>query len=117
MAYDLQTITAPRMAGTALSLAASALENPLGMALLGGKLMRDAGIQRLREQAFAESPSVVPPLPRPATLGDASAGAPLDLEALLKAPVASKGFRFESIADFAQAYREGKSNPERVADL
>jgi Asp-tRNA(Asn)/Glu-tRNA(Gln) amidotransferase A subunit family amidase len=115
MPYDLQTIPSPRLVGTALSVAARLLESGVTRPLLVPKLMRDTGITRLREASLVEAPSVVPALPRPATLVTRAPGA-FDLAAILaKAPV-RQGFAFETVADFAAAYRTGKTTPEEVAE-
>jgi Asp-tRNA(Asn)/Glu-tRNA(Gln) amidotransferase A subunit family amidase len=116
MPYDLQTVAAPRLTGTALAAAVLALENPIGAAVLGPKLMRDAGIERFRAQVIAEPPSVVPPLPRPGMLEAAGPVVLPDLDAVAVGATPGPGFRFESIADYARAYREGSLTPETVAE-
>jgi len=115
MPYDLQTVTAPRLTRALLQAAVRALESSAGAAVLGPKLMRDAGIERFRRHVLAEAPSVVPPLPRPATIATTSAPA-VDLDAIVEGTSARQGFHFESTADYARAYRDGRLDPETVAD-
>ena len=114
MPYDLQSVRAPRIAGLALSAAASLFENPVTNKLLLPKLLRDAGVERFRAAVLAEAPSVTPSLPRPASR-DARSSTPIDLGALAASPV-GKGFRFETVADFARAFRDGTSDPLKVAE-
>ncbi|MGD0674495.1 MAG: amidase [Polyangiaceae bacterium] len=116
MPYDLQTIAAPRLAGVTLTAAVTALENPVAAVALRPRLLRETGIQRLRKEVIEEPPSVVPPIPRPSTLVDSGAAPPLDLDGVVQGSNDGRGFRFESVADFARAYRGGQSDPERVGD-
>ncbi|MRG93156.1 amidase [Polyangium spumosum] len=115
MTYDLKTAHAPRMTGLALEAAALALENPATGHLIGQKLLKDLGILDLRVTALHEAPSVAPDLPRPASL-TAQAAPPPDLDALARLAPKTTGFAFESAADFVAAYREGRSDPVKVAE-
>ena len=115
MTYDLKTANAPRMTGLALEAAALALENPATGHLIGQKLLKDLGILDLRVANLREAPSVAPNLPRPASL-TAAAAPSLDLEALARSARKTPGFAFESAADFAAAYREGRADPVKVAE-
>jgi Asp-tRNA(Asn)/Glu-tRNA(Gln) amidotransferase A subunit family amidase len=96
--------------------AVRALENPVTGALLSPRLMRDAGIERFRAQVLTEAPSVAPPLPRPATISSGAVVSPRDLETLAGTVRDARGFHFETIGDYARAYREGRLTPENVAD-
>ncbi|MDC3960269.1 amidase [Polyangium jinanense] len=115
MTYDLKTANAPRMTGLALEAAALALENPATGHLIGQKLLKDLGILDLRYSDLRDAPSVVPSLPRPASF-TASAAPPVDLEGLARSAQKTKGFAFESAADFVAAYREGRADPVKVAE-
>ena len=115
MTYDLKTANAPRLAGFALEAAALALENPATGPLVGRKLMQDLGILSLRRAEIPEPPSVGPALPRPGALPFAPA-APIDLEKVASGAKPTNGFSFETAADFAGAYREGRADPVSVAE-
>ena len=106
----------PRLAGNSLVIVAAALENPISGGLIRPRLMRDAGIEQLRNKVFDEPPSVTPPLAYPPAVTASSSGPPPDLDAVIRGAVDSRGFRFESIADYVRAYREGRSDPEKVAE-
>jgi Asp-tRNA(Asn)/Glu-tRNA(Gln) amidotransferase A subunit family amidase len=113
MSYDLQTIKAPRLAGKLLRMAASLAENGATQSFLVPQLLKSAGVDRFRQASFAESPSVAPDLPHPGTpVGERPV---IDLEALTASAPEGTGFRFETVSDFARAYREGRATPESVA--
>ncbi len=112
MTYDLARLQAPRLAGGALGAFTIALESPL-QGLLLGKLFADAGITAWRAAPVDAVPSVAPALPRPATWeGDSEA---IDLPGAAGDSRPSQGFRFESAADFTDAYRGGRTTPTDVA--
>ena len=115
MSYDLTAIQSPRLAGTGLRILTGALESPLTRWMLMPKLLRDAGIGAFRERVLDEAPSVRPPLPGRGALEDGPTGdqpAPL---ALCEAAPESPGFAFETVADFARAYRSAEASPVDVA--
>src|SRR4051812_30287359 len=103
MPYDLQSIPSPRLTGLSLAAVAGMLDVGVTRAILEPMFLRDTGILRFRAMTFAEAPSVSPQLPRPSTLADAPGSQPPDLAALSATAAPSKGFRFESIGDFARA--------------
>lgn len=112
MVYDLAPIKVPRVAGTPLRALCAVVES----ASLGGFVQRqmqgNLGIDRFRQAATEAPVAFGPPIPRGAGGGEA-----LDLEALTsRPPPASDGFRFESAADFARAYAEGRLTPVDVAE-
>lgn len=114
--YDLRPIWAPRLAGRALQGFVKVLEAGPTRALIAQKLLRDAGIERFRAHTPSAAPAVRPDLPARGALAEGDA-APLDLERLTaEAPPPAPGHRFERIADFAAAYREGRLSPEDVAE-
>ncbi len=114
MTYDLVAARAPRLTGLALQALAGALENPVTAALLVPKLLADAGIAAFREAVLPDPPSVLPPLPRVSSL-PAAEGAPVDRFAVADAAARTPGFAFETIADYARAYRSRATTPEDVA--
>ncbi|HRI50186.1 MAG TPA: amidase [Pseudomonadota bacterium] len=115
MPYDLKSAKAPRLTGAGLSAAVALLENSASRALLSPGLIRDTGVAAFRKIALAEPPSVAPRLPRPASMSTAAAAAETDLAALARAREIT-GFRFETVGDFARAYREERTTPLEVAE-
>ncbi len=117
MSYDLGSIKAPRLAGRALQLFTIALERAPSKWLLLRKLIKDSGIEKFRRRALREAPSVQPPLPVRSSLGEQGSGElpALDVLAAHERPEGG-GFRFPSVADYARAYREGSTTPEKVAE-
>ncbi|HJU88592.1 MAG TPA: amidase [Gemmatimonadaceae bacterium] len=110
MTYDLRSLRLPRVGGGTLGLVATLLENAVTGAALRAKLLRDAGIDRLHHTRADEVPTYVP---IHFVHGDGQrAPLPLDMERPLGAP---RGFRFPSVADYARAYREGRTTPDDVA--
>ncbi len=124
MDYDMQTVRVPRLAGRALGLFVRMAESRATRPLIIGRLLASAGLHGFRAAQLGEPPSPVPSLPRPGTsAGKASAGAGSgghtlvgDLQSLAESAPVGPGFRFESIADFARAYRERTSDPVAVAE-
>lgn len=108
MTYDLRSLKLPRLGTGALRLVATLLETPFIGPLLLERLKRDAGLSRIRTDDVAELPTFIPELPP-----DERAVPPLEHATT---PAASPGFRFPGMDDFARAYREGSSTPERVAE-
>lgn len=90
--------------------AVAVLNGPLGPTLKR-RLLRDVGVDALRAAKLERAPAFLPAVP--ARPGSGSAPEP---EPLLAAPVTSRGFRFEGVADFAAAYRAGQTTPLRVAE-
>lgn len=116
MTYDLKPWKAPKAAGIPLRvLTAVAGHPPLGGAL-SGLLLKNLGIPAFRrEEAVGGIPFRLPwraegPAPEP------------DRGSLVQQVVGTKagageGFAFSSCADFVDAYRQGRTNPEEVAQL
>ena len=114
MTYDLAPINAPRLAGTSLRLVTALLESGLTRWALLPTLLKNAGLVEFRQRLLDEVPTVRPVLPR---VGELSERAPVeapDLDALA-AEVETPGFAFETVMDFARAYREGDADPVQVA--
>jgi Asp-tRNA(Asn)/Glu-tRNA(Gln) amidotransferase A subunit family amidase len=113
--YDLQNIKAPRLAGTGLHLFTLALESKLTRWMLLPKLLKDGGIAAFQARDLTEIPTVAPELPVVGTVQGGEAA--VDLAGLVEAePPSRPGFAFETVSDFAQAYREGRTNPLAVAE-
>jgi Asp-tRNA(Asn)/Glu-tRNA(Gln) amidotransferase A subunit family amidase len=115
MTYDLKPMKAPRAAGNMLRAFVAMLESSATGGLIADKLLKDAGITGLRD--LPTHTPLDPRLPvfkhgRP----PADPGAKQDLEAVLRALPAPPRSAYETVADFAAAYREGKSTPSDVAE-
>lgn len=110
MSYRRDEVKAPRLAGLALRAFVSAVEGPLGQPLLA-KLLRDSGIERFRALSAGQVPSTAALLPHPPS----PSGALASPEAMAARAVAASTSRLETVAAFAQAYRERKTDPVQVA--
>lgn len=117
MAYDLRSVMMPRLAGGALSALVSVIESGVGGALIGGKLVADAGIPTLRTAAADDAPTWLPtcPFDGPA----AEPGSRADLGALLARTerwAKPEGHANATIADYHAAYRSARTTPVAVAE-
>lgn len=110
MSYVNKPLKAPRLAGTSFKAAILALESPIGNALRD-KTLNDQGFAAVRREEIDAPLAPLPVLP----VGDWT-GKPPALEGLEAASEPGPGFRFESVADFQRAYREGRSDPVKVAE-
>jgi Asp-tRNA(Asn)/Glu-tRNA(Gln) amidotransferase A subunit family amidase len=109
--YDLKSVKLPYLSGGMLKLFASAVEGPLG-GLLMPSLFKSSGITWFRKQQFDEAPTHHPIHFTGALHKEAAAVAQ---DEWTMEPASGKGFHFSSIHDFAKAYRDGKTTPEKVA--
>jgi hypothetical protein len=98
--YDLKSVQLPRLAGPALALFVSLVENPLTRGLLLPQLLKNGGIRALRAMLIDEPPTFQPPVP-PASQPQTTLGlSHAALEALASerfgapAPPAAPGFAF-----------------------
>jgi Asp-tRNA(Asn)/Glu-tRNA(Gln) amidotransferase A subunit family amidase len=110
MTYENRPMKAPRLAGNALKLAVMALEGPLGRPI-AAKTLRDMGVDAFRRERVD-----APAMPWPEMPQGTWTGAPPDLDPLLDAPSAARGFSFTSALDLARAYREGRTDPVAVTE-
>ena len=111
--YDLKSVKLPRLTGGGLSLMASALENGLLRALIMPSMLKSGGITDFRALSPDESPTVFPIFF--ADKKAAPAEGP-DLKALNKIEGrTAAAMPFRTARDYAQAYKEGKVNPEHIA--
>lgn len=110
--YELESLDLPRLQGRSLQLMAAALENGATAPLLLGRLLRDGGLDYLRGLQLAEPPTFYP-----LAEDGAETAAPLDWEALQHdARDASADVPLSSVADYARAYRDGRTTPEAIAE-
>lgn len=110
MSYQRTPLKAPRLAGNAFKAAVAALESPIGNALRD-KTLNDQGFAEMRREPIDAPLTPVPVLPIGAWTGAAPA-----LDTIVEHAERGPGFAFESVADFRRAYREGTSDPVRVAE-
>ncbi len=109
--YDIVPLKAPRLTGLALKALVSLAEMPLLGRLLRSEMKKTAGIEGFRKTRCEASP-IVEPLP--AGPGAGGSGV-VDLPAVAGLERAGRGFLFETVADFAEAYRSGEVTPVDVA--
>ncbi len=117
--YDLRSLKAPRAAGKLLRAFVALVENPATGGLLADKLLTDAGVTAFRSLPVAGPPDPVPPaFDQASPPASAEAYAEPDLEALAEdlPELPAGGFRPETAVDIARAYREGKTDPVKVAE-
>ena len=114
MSYDLQAVRTPRLSGAALRAFVAAVERQPTQALLARRLLRDAGILRLRAARLSEEPTFRPPR-RPGPPRPAPGAAPVARAAAL-ADAPPPGFAHERASDFCAAYASGRLTPLDVAE-
>jgi Asp-tRNA(Asn)/Glu-tRNA(Gln) amidotransferase A subunit family amidase len=114
LTYDLAPIAAPRLAGASLRLVTTLLESRLTRWALLPTLLKNAGLVEFRKRLLDEVPTVRPVLPRVGELHERAPVEDADLDALA-GDIQTPGFGFETVMDFARAYREGDVDPVQVA--
>jgi len=121
MAYDVQPVHAPRLAGLALRLFTRLTERPLVGRPIRAHLKGQVGLPLLRSVAVHDEVPTDLQLRR--RLED-EAGTPLEPDhpvrvsneaASFRGGPRAEGFQFTTIADYALAYREGEATPLDVA--
>lgn len=110
--YRRDPVKAPVLKGFAFRTFVKVLESPAGRLLLD-KLTADSGIGVFREADLGTYSPVQEPLPWPAHV-PARRPAEALVEEAAKAAAKPKGPALETAADFAKAYREGKTDPTQV---
>lgn len=110
-AYDMKSVKLPYLAGAALNMFVSALEGPLGGALIPN-LMQSAGITEFRKKHFDEAPTNLPIHFTGALATEAAAVPEAEWP---KGSKSGPGFKFASAWDYAAAYKSGAASPEEVA--
>jgi Asp-tRNA(Asn)/Glu-tRNA(Gln) amidotransferase A subunit family amidase len=109
--YDLKSVKLPYLAGGTLKLFTSLVEGPL-RGLLAPSLFESAGINWLRKQNFDEPPTHYPIHYAGEMQREASA---VPVNELPREAGKTKGFQLAGALDFANAYRNGTTTPEEVA--
>lgn len=113
--YDLASVELPLLTGTPLSLFASVLESAALRPLLMGRLLRDAGVEKVRGLVLEREPTSVP-----LSRDHSAAGAtPLPPLSAVRGPEAVHGPLEPPLArarDFFDAYRDGRATPDQIAE-
>jgi Asp-tRNA(Asn)/Glu-tRNA(Gln) amidotransferase A subunit family amidase len=111
-AYDLKSLSLPKLSGLSLRLFAALLDFPLTRKLLLPGLMAQGGVTRLRALRLSTDPTLYPyaPVPEPATRPLAQA----EIEATLSS--ARRPSSFPTIRDYSDAYRTGRFSPVQTAE-
>ena len=112
--YTRQQVVAPRVSGAPLRLFVSALENGLTSETLLAKLVKDSGIEQFRATPAGHASPIQVPLPLDASAPQVAPKA-VDVAASAAAlPQVATGMGFETVARFAEEYREGRADPVSV---
>lgn len=115
--YDLQRVNLPSLTGRALRAFAATVENRVSGSMVLGRLLKDAGMYKLRETAMSE-----PPTNFPLAIVEAQALTPhitaVDLDTLVDQIKAAKqpSTPFATALDFANAYQSGQATPTQIAE-
>jgi Asp-tRNA(Asn)/Glu-tRNA(Gln) amidotransferase A subunit family amidase len=109
--YDLKSVKLPYLAGGMLKIFASLVEGPL-RGLLAPTLFESAGVNWFRKQNFDENPTYYPIHFTGQVQKEAAV---VSADELPRKAGKAKGFRFASAFDLADAYRNGATTPEEVA--
>ena len=116
--YDLEEVRLPRLAGGALRLFAGLLETPGIRSPLIGRLLKDAGITKLRKLVIDEPPTPHPNASAPPHASETFP--PKDSRELLDELLGLLSEKrvetpFTTVLDYAEAYESGRITPEEVA--
>lgn len=110
--YDLESVNLPYLSGFVFKLFVELLESPL-RGLVIPSLLKQAGFERFRALEIDEPPTLYPYTYTGPQAGE-DAQVPLN-ELPETSPATGPGFKFPSTYDYAQAYREGRTDPVEVA--
>jgi Asp-tRNA(Asn)/Glu-tRNA(Gln) amidotransferase A subunit family amidase len=116
-AYELKPLNLPILSGRGLRVFAAALDNPVTRPLLLGRLMREGGMGKLQAIRLDEPPTVHPFRPPEQSAGSPDYP-PLTLEQVVD-DVGQQEERksgFNTVVDYARAYRSGEVTPMEVAE-
>jgi Asp-tRNA(Asn)/Glu-tRNA(Gln) amidotransferase A subunit family amidase len=109
--YNLKSVSLPSLAGVSLNIFAAMVESPLIRPLLMGSLMKQGGIDRLRQLTLDETPTFYPIYYAREAPGEPYQPYDLDRLASQRRPE----MPFKTLSDYARAYRQGKTTPVEVA--
>ncbi|UCH59582.1 MAG: amidase [Anaerolineales bacterium] len=117
--YDLKSVKLPRLAGGVLNLIVNLVENPLTRGLILGNLLQNGGIIDFGKLEVLTAPTFQPNPPRHFQQDDQDSES-LDVLQTIQDqypfPNQQAGFKFNTIQDYAHAYREGRTTPVQVAE-
>lgn len=117
MTYDLKSIRVPRIWGVPLKTLATLLENGYSRKILENPLIKEAGLDKLRELEIDDAPIMTPKHAKGRSMSDTNAAETLNIFEFNQHPTLDNpGFRFQSVFDFAKAYRDGTTTPVKVAE-
>lgn len=108
MTYQPLPVNVPRVTGLPLRMLVWLAESAIG-GPVRTQLVRNAGVEKLREAIIDEVPTLWPVLPVPTT--EPAAQPSLAQLSCLRTELT----QFETIADFAEAYRSRRTTPTEVA--
>ena len=110
--YDLKPLRTPTVRGRALRLMVALMERALAAAFLTPALTRGLGIREFRSAPIGEPPTFLP-MHLASTQASVIDHAPTDTS---HSRASELGFHFHSIRDFHNAYQDGETTPERIAE-
>lgn len=110
--YSLHSVKLPYLAGGLLRFFNWLLDSPL-KPLLIGSLFKSAGFTWLRTQDFDDAPTPLP-IHYQGSLAAQAQAIPLS-EWPVSEQKPAPGFHYNTVADYAKAYRQGSLTPEDVA--
>ncbi|HPS41513.1 MAG TPA: amidase [Anaerolineaceae bacterium] len=111
--YDLKSLPLPKLYGRMLTLFAGLVSNSVTRPLLLGSLLENGGIPKIRKLKFEEEPTNFP-LVIPETHASGAAELPQELPANPRTSRAD--LPYNTIRDFALAYRAGSLTPLEAAE-
>ena len=116
-AYDLESVKLPRLQGAALRLLVWILEHRLTRGLLLSSLLESGGFKKLRSLVMTEPPTFQPSYPVSSPVSHANWSAAASVALIQEAGrTRGRGFAFSTIKDYIDAYRAGRTTPEKVAE-
>ena len=113
--FEPETIKAPTASGAKLKMMTTLIESSLTGAVLGKVLLKNVGVPTMRRSQATDPFPLKPPLPSSQPTQLARSMDPAELSKIPALPP-TDGFRFETIADFVEAYQSGAVSPEQVAE-
>ncbi len=116
MSYDLKSLRAPRLWGLPLKTLANLMENGYSRRIIESPIIKEAGINKIREMVLDIPPTMTPKYPPGRSMSILNAAHTLEhLEYAHYAESPRQGYRTESAYDFAKAYRNQTTTPSDVA--
>ncbi len=117
MPYDLKSLRVPRLWGLPLKTLVTLLENGYSRKLLENPLIKEVGVDKLRALTPDDAPIMTPKYPKGRSISAANAKETLEIfNTHPFSKVDLPGFHFQSVFDFANAYRNGSTTPVAVAE-